>query len=296
MNDFDDYKIGTSQVSKLFLNGVRVWPRMALDLIGTIDPYIAAAMSPDGSTLYVNHDGSEVIAYSFPGLVAGSTVITPDAVAGEIGSVACDSDGVLYWWENTNGDGTNLYASTDPGTPFFATVDEQAPVGLCWSPFDGLLYGFGMVDIVEGQVLSSWDPAVPGGDRQVLVDPPDSPILDWVNGTVPTPNGHIWWVWPHSTLAAWRIRHYDPTTTDVFSTVNVVEDGVVPFRDNRVYWYGDPSGADPAAGYSLDFEHSLDGAPLFDAMSPGQRAAAYVPDFSLVCFERGDTGEVWALS
>lgn len=268
---------------------------ISVAFVGTIDPYMAAAMSPDGETLYVNHDGSEVVAYTYPGLVAGSTVATPDVVGGELGNIACDGDGVLYWWENTNGAGTNLYGSTDPGTPIYATVDEQFPVGLCWSPYDGLLYGFGMVVVTEGQVLSSWDPDVVGGDRQLIYTPPGtSDLFDWVNNTVPTLDGLLWWVWPHSNPAAWRLRHWSIPAAAPSSTVNVIEDGVVPWKDSRVYWYGDPSGAAPAKGY---YDSDLGGGvePEFDQFTQGQRCAAYTPSFSRVCFQRGDTGEVWRI-
>lgn len=260
--------------------------------VGTIDPYIAAALAPDGSTLYVNHDGSEVIAYSYPDLVAGSTVITPGTIGGDIGSIACDAAEVLYWWDHTPGGGIALYKSTDP-VSFFSTVEEPFAIGLCWSPYDGLLYGFGMVDVVEGEVLSSYDPSIPGGDRQVVDTPVGSTSgFDWYYGTVPTPNGSIWYVRPQ-TAAAFRVYLYDPTAVNTGSRVAVVESTVVPWNDNNVYWYGDPSGAAPAAGYFYDFEQSRDVESQFDQISPGQRAAAYNPSFTHVCFERGATGEVW---
>lgn len=268
---------------------------MRVTHVGTIDPYIAAAFSPNASTLYVNHDGSEVIAYTYPELVAGATVATPDDTGeepGELGNIACDSAGVLYWWDMTHGNGCRLYKSSDPISFYSTDPDLEDEVGLCWSPYDGLLYGFGMVDITEGQVLSSWDPDVPGGDRQLVYDPPSSSDLwDWPNSTVPTPNGHLWWVMPHSNPAAYRIRHWSVPDADSFSTVEVITDAVVPFRDNRVYFYGDPPG-----GYYYDANHDAGPADPFDVISPGQRAAAYTPAFNRVCFERGDTGEVWEIA
>lgn len=266
--------------------------------VGTIDPYIAAAFAPDGHTLYVNHDGSGIVAYTYPGLVAGATVATPDGTGGAgqmLGTIACDGDGVLYWWDMTDGNGNRLYASTDPLVPFFIG-DVQLPMGLCWSPFDGLLYSYGVFDILEDQTLCSLDASIPGGDRTIVLDPPDTASWGWINGPVPTPNGHIFFNWPHTVAAAARIRHWDPTGVNTSSTVNVVVGSLVPASNNLVYWYGDPSGPDPAAGYSLDLEHSLDDAPEFDIFTGGVRAAAYTPNFRVVAFEHGDTGEVWQLT
>lgn len=258
--------------------------------VGTIDPYIAAAFSPDGETLYVNHDGSDVIAYSFPGLVAGSTVLSGYPA---IGSIACDDAGTLYWWENTMGSGLVLWKDhTSPEILYFVDSIER-PFGLCWSPYDDNLYGYGWAVLAEGQALHRFDKTT--GTRTLVYDPPTTDeIIDWFDGTVPAPDGGVWFTEPNPSPDSSMLARFDIDVDDG-DFVLVDTHSAVPRTDGSVVLFADPPGAVPAIGLVYFPNLDRDAFPAMDSLDPGVRAVAYTPSFGRVAFERGATGEVWTL-
>lgn len=267
--------------------------------VGTIAPYLAAAFAPDGATLYVNHDGSGIVAYTYPALTVISTVVTPASSGGLIEGIACDDAEVLYWWELTASFGIRLYKDQSSPTSFYDTVDERGPVGLCWSPYDSLLYGFGLTDIVDGECLCSWDPTIAGGDRTVLFTPPGvNDDLKFVNNPVPTLDGGIWWSYPDVPASSSSIHRYDIPGAAGDTADFALDDVFIPRPDGFAWGYGTPRvGGVGAAGYFFYTDASFDWPlAVLDGFSPGPRATAYTPTLGRVCFERGSSGEVWTIS
>lgn len=138
MNDFDDYKIGTSQVSELWLNGVLVWPQRCPRFVAHYRDYTDGAVTfgpnEDLTQLLVLHDGDQLTVVDYPSFTEQSTdapLFSDASGLIHVNPLGIGGDGRIWWAELDEG------ATSNDFTVWYMTPGDIGTRGSPYSVGEG---------------------------------------------------------------------------------------------------------------------------------------------------------------